>query len=78
MCKGAGSLTARTLFRYLFIYLAVPGLKCGMRDLVPWPGIEPEAPCLGCAVLDAGPPGKFLQENFIQQFCVSTQVVQLN
>ena len=33
--------------KYLFIYLAVPGLSCGMRDLVPWPGIEPGPPALG-------------------------------
>ena len=39
---------------YLFIYLAAPGLtcsvralSCGIRDLVPWPGIEPGPPALG-------------------------------
>ena len=44
------------IFWYLFIYLAAPGLSCGMRDLhcgtwnlVPWPGIEPQAPCIGNA-----------------------------
>ena len=31
---------------YLFIYLAVPDLRCGMRDLGPWPGIEPGPPAL--------------------------------
>ena len=29
------------------IYLTVPGLSCGMWDLVPWPGIEPRPPALG-------------------------------
>ena len=29
------------------IYLAEPGLSCGIRDLVPWPGIEPRDPALG-------------------------------
>ena len=35
----------------LFIYLPVPGLSCGMQDLVPWPGIEPRAPVLGTCSL---------------------------
>ena len=26
----------------IFIYLAVPGLSCGMWDLVPWLEIKPE------------------------------------
>ena len=30
-----------------FIYLAVPGVSCGMWDLVPWLGIEPGLPALG-------------------------------
>ena len=29
------------------IYLAAHGLSCGMRDLIPWPGIEPRSPVLG-------------------------------
>ena len=34
--------------KYLFFtYLAMLGLSCGMWDLVPWPGIEPESPALG-------------------------------
>ena len=40
-------------WKYLFIYLAAPGLSCGtrdlcchVRDLVPWPGIEPGPPAL--------------------------------
>ena len=31
---------------FLLIYLTVPGLNCGMWDLVPWPGIEPGPPIL--------------------------------
>ena len=31
---------------FLFVYLFVPGLSCGMWDLVPWPGIEPGSPVL--------------------------------
>ena len=34
------------LIIYLFI-LAMPGLNCGLWDLVPWPGIEPGLPALG-------------------------------
>ena len=29
--------------KYLFIYLAVPGLSHGMQELVPWPGMEPKS-----------------------------------
>ena len=29
------------------IYLAAPGLSCGMWDLVYWLGIEPQALCIG-------------------------------
>ena len=36
---------------FLFIYLAAPGLSCGMWDLVPWPGIEPGLPALGARSL---------------------------
>ena len=45
---------------YLFIWLplvlvtaygifgsGMQTLSCGMWDLVPWPGIEPRAPCIG-------------------------------
>ena len=35
MCKGTGSLTARTFFRYLFIYLAVQVLIVECRNLIP-------------------------------------------
>ena len=30
--------------KHLFIYLAFPGLNCGMWELVPWPGIKPRTP----------------------------------
>ena len=40
--------------KYFCIFLAAPGLRCGMRtlgcsvwDLVPWPGVEPGPPELG-------------------------------
>ena len=43
-----------SFFNIYFIYLAASGLSCsiqilacGMWDLVPWPGIEPEPPALG-------------------------------
>ena len=31
------------VLKHLFIYLAMPSLRCGMWDLVPWPGIEPRS-----------------------------------
>ena len=31
----------------LSVYLAACGLSCGMRDLIPGPGIEPGSPALG-------------------------------
>ena len=34
-------------FKYIFIYLAVLGLSCGMWDLVPPPGIKLRPPALG-------------------------------
>ena len=40
-----------TSFKKYFIYLAVSGLSCGMRDLVPWPGIKPGPPALGAQSL---------------------------
>ena len=35
------------VFFKIFIYLVVPGLSCGMWDLVPRPGIKPGPPALG-------------------------------
>ena len=44
------------IFIYLFIWLhwvlvAACNLQCSMRDLVPWPGIEPRPPALGAQSL---------------------------
>ena len=36
---------------FALLYLAVPGLSCSMRDLVPRPGIEPGPPALGAWTL---------------------------
>ena len=42
------------LFKYLFTYLAAPGLNCSMWDLVPQPGIKPGSPALGaCSLLQS-------------------------
>ena len=35
------------LFLRSIIYLATPGLSCGMQDLVPWPETKPRPPALG-------------------------------
>ena len=37
---------------YIFIYLAVLGLGCSTRDIVPWPGIKPGPPALGAQSLN--------------------------
>ena len=36
----------------LLIYLTVPGLGCGMWDLVPWPRVELRSPALGAQNLN--------------------------
>jgi len=36
----------------------MPGLNCGMQDLVPCPGIEPGPTALGAWSLTTAPPGK--------------------
>ena len=49
-----------TVFKKIFIYLAEPGLSCsmqyyfscGMWDLVPPPGTEPDFPALGVQSLN--------------------------
>ena len=40
------------LLKILFIYLAMPGLSCGMWNLVPWPGIKPCPASLGAWTLN--------------------------
>lgn len=37
----------KKVYFYLFIYFAVPGLSCGVSDVVPWPENEPGPPVLG-------------------------------
>ena len=39
--------THSSIFFLIFIYLAVPGLCCGMWDVVPCPGIKLRLPALG-------------------------------
>ena len=46
------------LKKNVFIYLAMPGLSCGLWDLVPWPRIEPGPLHWERWILDSGPPGK--------------------
>ena len=45
-------------FFLIFIYLAAPGLGCGIQDLFPWPGIEPRPLQWEHRVLATGPPGQ--------------------
>ena len=40
------------VYHFIFnIFLTVPGLSCGMQDLVLWPGMEPGSPALGEQIL---------------------------
>ena len=48
------------VYIYLFIYLAVPGLCCGMWDLVPDQGSNLGPLPWEHGVLATGPPGKSL------------------
>ena len=70
-CANWPPLFSFLLFIYLFgclglsrgmraLHCHVQDLSCGMRDLVPWPGIHPRPPALGAWVLTAGSPGKSL------------------
>ena len=54
-----------SFFVCLFVYLAESVLRCGTRDLVPWPGIELGPSTLGVQILDTGPPGKSLVRWFL-------------
>ena len=53
---------------FVFIYLAVPGLSCGTRDLVPHPGMEPVSRVWAEGVLTAGPPGEASGSRFMASF----------
>ena len=39
------------LLKNIFIYLALLGLSCGMRDVAPQPGVEPSSLHWECGVL---------------------------
>ena len=71
-------------FKYLFVYLVVPVLNCGMhvgsssltRDRI-------QAPCIGSAVLSTAPPGKspciyFLKEVLPQKYRPGTVLTSHN
>ena len=47
-----------SFLKTFFIYLAVPGLSCGLWDLVLWPGIKPMPPALGARNLSHWKPRK--------------------
>ena len=66
---------------YLLIYLAAPGLSCGMWALVPQPGIEPRPLHWEHGVLTTGPPGKSGGRLSIIVFCycpVTLYLVEVN
>ena len=50
-------------FSFSIIYLATPGLSCGIWDLVPWPGTEHGLLALEAQSLSQGSPGNS-QEKF--------------
>ena len=52
------------IYVFVFIYLAVSGLSCGMRDLVPHPGMEPVSRVWAEGCLTSGPPGEVLSLSF--------------
>ena len=61
------------LLSFLFIYSTAVPCRCGMWDLVPWPGIEPGPPALGVWSLNhraarEAPIKKLLKHNFIFNF----------
>ena len=43
------------------VYMTVPGLSCGLWDLVPWSGIKPGPPALGVQNLSHWTTGKVLR-----------------
>lgn len=53
----------KLIFKIFFIYVATPGILCGIKnlyysiwDLVPQPRIELRTPALGTRSLTTGPP----------------------
>ena len=50
--QGGGTEVVFFSFFLSFFNLAALGLSCGMRDLVPWPGMEPGPPALGAQSLN--------------------------
>ena len=59
-----------------FIYLAVPGLICGMWDLVPWPGMEPRSPVLGAWSLSHWTIREVLLYDFFTHFECDTHLLR--
>ena len=57
-CQGAVSHLGWFVCFLTLIYLALPGLSCGMWDLVPRTELETWPPALGAWVLATRPPGK--------------------
>ena len=46
-----GKPLAITFIYLIFMYLAVPALSCGIKDLILGPGVEPGVPALGAQSL---------------------------
>ena len=47
VCSHMSTFSIRVLsILYLYIYLATPGLSCGLWDIVPWSGIQSGLPAL--------------------------------
>ena len=59
-----------------FIYLAVPGLICGMWDLVPWSGMEPRSPVLGAWSLSHWTIREVLLYDFFAHFECDTHLLR--
>ena len=63
-------ITAASLVFFLTfkIYLAEPGLSCGMWDVVPQPGTELGSPALGAWILATEPLGSPTESDFSRVF----------
>ena len=59
------------------IYLAVPSLSCGMQDLVPWLGIEPEPPALEVQSLSQWIPLATFLDHLILVCTVQEAVIEM-